>query len=292
MARRSKKNGNLLEAAVAIAAAVGFVSGLQWPGSGNQKLYTGAAGAFIGAVLVLILSFLLASKKRDRFYDPSDSRRDYLEPWLKEDVDQYPLWKERVERATQPSRDALDAAKWSLDLLRALEWHRVELLAQAYFQTLGIKAELTPFGPDGGVDINLYSEDSTTLRAFVQCKAQVSPVSVNQVRELYGVMSAQGVGEGIFITTGTFTSDARAFAQQKMDLIDGQEFVRKILDLSEERSAKLLRVATSGDFMTPTCPSCGIKMIDRISRRDGSHFWGCKNYPRCNQVLNRTHGLK
>src|SRR4051794_34899895 len=102
MARRSRKKSDWLDAAVGIAAAVGFVSGLQWPGSGNQKLYTGAAGAFIGAVLVLALSFWLTRLKRNPFhpgrFEPGSFADD---PWPKDAGDQYPMWKEASERGAQ-----------------------------------------------------------------------------------------------------------------------------------------------------------------------------------------------
>ena len=48
---------------------------------------------------------------------------------------------------------------------------------------------------------------------------------------------------------------------------------------------QLLKLATQGDFLTPTCPSCGIKMVPRKSTQVGREFWGCTNYPRCKQTF-------
>src|SRR5579859_1160081 len=202
MARRSKKRGDWLEAACAAGAAVGFFTGLQWPGKAQEKLYAAVAGAFLGAVLVLALSLWLTRPKKLPFYESSFDRSVEpgswaKDPWPKDEVDQYPMWREASERAAQNSARKPETSKWTIELLRALEWHRIELLAKAYFESLGIKAELTPFGPDGGVDIKLYSNDSAKPRAFVQCKAQAFAINVKAVRELYGVMSAQGVSEGI-----------------------------------------------------------------------------------------------
>jgi restriction system protein len=43
------------------------------------------------------------------------------------------------------------------------------------------------------------------------------------VRELYGVMAAEGVAGGYVVTSGTFTKDARQFAAgRNVELIDGQ----------------------------------------------------------------------
>jgi restriction system protein len=41
----------------------------------------------------------------------------------------------------------------------------------------------------------------------------------------------------------------------------------------------LMKLATTGDFTTPTCPSCGIKMVRRKSKEDGEESWGGLNYP-------------
>ena len=47
----------------------------------------------------------------------------------------------------------------------------------------------------------------------------------------------------------------------------------------------LLAVCTSGDYTTPTCPSCGIKLVERII--GGKAAWGCRNYPRCRSKIFR-----
>jgi hypothetical protein len=285
MARRSKKKGDWLEAACAIGAAAGFVTGLQWPGKGLEKLYAGAAGAFIGAVLVLALSLWLSRLKKnpfrgssvDRSVEPGSWAND---PWPTDAVDQYPMWKETWQRIIGTSQSTgLDTTQWSLELLRALEWHRFEQLGRHYFEALGFRTELTPFGPDGGVDINLYAGNATTPSLIAQCKAWNSEqVGVTPVRELAGVMLSQKVTEAVFLTSSTFTEDAKSFARTvNVHLIDGADFVAKLTSLLPDTSQHLLRFATHGDFRTPTCPSCGIKM--HIPK--DMNFWGCANYPRC-----------
>ncbi|HMT84388.1 MAG TPA: topoisomerase DNA-binding C4 zinc finger domain-containing protein, partial [Ottowia sp.] len=42
-----------------------------------------------------------------------------------------------------------------------------------------------------------------------------------------------------------------------------------------------LAVAFEGEYWRPTCPSCGVKLMDRKPRSGGQRFWGCANYPRC-----------
>jgi restriction system protein len=177
--------------------------------------------------------------------------------------------------------------RWSLELLKCLEWRRFEEICAAYFETLGFVAKATRFGADGGVDIELFAAGARSPSIIVQCKAwNTYTVGVKPVRELLGVMAARRISEGIFVTSGQFTKEARDFARgQNIQLFDGEELISKIQSLAPGKSAALLSAATKGDFLTPTCPSCGTKMTERTNSRDGTGFWGCVNYPRCRQTF-------
>ena len=123
---------------------------------------------------------------------------------------------------------------------------------------------------------------------IVQCKAWNSyRIGIKHMRELLGVMTDQKVSEGVFVTSGTFTFEARAFAaRNNIVLFDGADFIRKITStLTEDKSQALLATATAGDYLTPTCPSCAVKMVARKNPDDGDKFWGCRNYPRCRQTF-------
>lgn len=180
---------------------------------------------------------------------------------------------------------------WSLGLLRALEWKRFEDLTAAYFGEVGFITKTTGLGADGGVDVKLYRPEEMKPETLVQCKAWApcQPVGVKAIRELYGVMAADGVARGVFITTSTFTDEALAFARGKaLDLIAGEKFLDRILALSAEAQARLLARATEGDYTTPSCPRCGTKMVLRTAakgRNTGDRFWGCRRYPRCREKL-------
>jgi hypothetical protein len=186
-----------------------------------------------------------------------------------------------------PRSPPIDTSRWSLELLRALEWKRFEMLCAAYFEALGFKAHVARAGADGGVDVLLYKDDAPKPGIIVQCKAwNTYKVGVKPIRELYGVMARDGVAEGIFVTTGQFTAEARAFPKgNEMHLWDGKDLLSKIKELPSDTKVALLRTATQGDFTTPTCPSCGIKMVPRVSKSDRETFWGCRNYPRCRQTF-------
>jgi hypothetical protein len=181
--------------------------------------------------------------------------------------------------------DQLPFQKWTLDALRALEWKRFELLCARYYEMLGLTAETVYCGPDQGIDIKLSQPGSSTPSAIVQCKAWTTgPVGVASVRELLGVMASEKIEHGVFLTTSTFTNAARLFAASNpLHLVAGIDFVAKLRKLSPVGQNALLEFAFSGDYATPTCASCGIKMVPKQGTK--GKFFGCVNYPRCQSSL-------
>lgn len=192
---------------------------------------------------------------------------------------------EASSRRSHSKQPEPETAEWSLDLLKRIEWKRFEELCAAYFRELGLRAETIRCGADGGVDAKLFRGDAPDTESIIQCKAwNARPVGVKPVRELFGVMAHQKVRRGIFLTTSTYTKEAQEFATENpIFLVNGEKFFGMIGKLPEEARQRLLSVATSGDYLTPTCPSCGIKMVKRNGPKN--NFWGCLNYPRCKQTF-------
>jgi restriction system protein len=185
-----------------------------------------------------------------------------------------------IQPLTQPGKTGEPFEAWTLDALRALEWKRFELLCAKYYEAVGFKSETIRCGADGSIDAKLFKIDPNKPLAVVQCKSwNAQQVGVKEVRELLGVMAHEKVGRGVFITTSTYTKDALGFAADNpIQLLDGEGFVKKICDLPRASQDALLKFAFEGDYKTPTCASCGIKMAKRESKRGA--FWGCLNYPR------------
>uniref|UniRef100_A0A8W7PJQ2 Restriction endonuclease type IV Mrr domain-containing protein n=1 Tax=Anopheles coluzzii TaxID=1518534 RepID=A0A8W7PJQ2_ANOCL len=99
-----------------------------------------------------------------------------------------------IAKPTVPSKPQA----WSLALIHSLEWKRFEDVCQQFYQLHGIKSETTPLGPDGGIDIRLYQDDSGTATSIVQCKAWGERyVGVKPVRELLGVMTHEKISQSI-----------------------------------------------------------------------------------------------
>jgi len=171
----------------------------------------------------------------------------------------------RSQRSIDASvRAKFDTRKWSPELLKHLEWRRFEELCAAYVEAEGGRAS-----------------------RLMHCKPwDAYRVGIKPLRELYGAMAAAKTAEGLLITAGRFTHEARTFAaSHHIELIDGPGLVARLSNLAPEKSAALLKLATHGDFLTPTCPACGIKMASRRSTQGGRQYWGCTNYPRCKHTF-------
>lgn len=88
---------------------------------------------------------------------------------------------------------------------------------------------VAPKGKDGGVDIVAYRDPLGTQspRIQVQIKHREAPASVQEVRQLMGLLQKEG-DVGIFISTGGFSPDARGAARSShvhVELIDLNRFV-------------------------------------------------------------------
>lgn len=174
---------------------------------------------------------------------------------------------------------------WSIDVIHDIEWKRFEDLCQKFYETSGIRSETTALGPDGGIDILLYQDDTGKPTAIVQCRALGEHlVGVRPIRELLGVMTHEKIGKAFFMTSGHFANDAKMLASSnRITLIDGDMLLIMIRRLPAAAQKGLLEFATEGDYMTPTCPSCGIKMKHAAGKSGNPDFWACHNYPRCRQ---------
>lgn len=191
------------------------------------------------------------------------------------------LGRQRRKKLVAEVSGSLDGAA-----LRSMSWRDFERLVGEAFRLRGYSViETGGGGADGGVDLRLRRGSETYL---VQCKQwKAYMVSVKVVRELYGVMAAQGATGGFVVCSGVFTPEARAFVQgRNIELIDGAELKRMIDGAQEARAAGDRRPRSGVDAASaqPSCPRCGSAMIKRMAKAGahaGREFWGCTAYPNC-----------
>ena len=175
--------------------------------------------------------------------------------------------------------------------LDGMSWREFELLVGEAFRLQGYKVlELGGAGPDGGVDLVLMRGKE---KFIVQCKQwKAFRVGVAVVRELYGVMAANGAAGGFVVTSGRFTDEAVAFANgRNVKLVDGSRLfgllqqARSALPAKPHQAAATPQAtAPATDAAPPACPSCGAAMVQRTAKRGahaGAAFWGCPSYPVC-----------
>ncbi len=102
--------------------------------------------------------------------------------------------------------------------------------------TMGYKTRVSPAGPDGGIDIVAHKDELGFEPPIikVQCKATEGSIGDPVVSSLYGKVDK---GEfGLFVTLGSFTPAAIAFARSKpnLRLIDGEELAALIFEHYEQ----------------------------------------------------------
>lgn len=180
-----------------------------------------------------------------------------------------------------PSKSKIDDLRprqlaWGPAVFKDIEWRRFESVCEALFAQAGFTTKSQSHGPDGGVDIWLYSRHAEGAVAVVQCKHWQSQVGVKELREFFGVMASNKLKRGTFATSSTFTDDARKFAKDNgINALDCTALLSQIATRTTDQQRHLLDVAYEGEYWRPTCASCGVKLLDR------KKFWGCTNYPRC-----------
>ncbi|NUO86571.1 MAG: hypothetical protein HOQ37_10770, partial [Cupriavidus sp.] len=124
--------------------------------------------------------------------------------------------------------------------------------------------------------------------AVVQCKAWHKPVKVEQVRALAGVMHEHKGRRGVFWSLSGYVGRPVQESAERagIQLLDGAAIIERIRALDQYKQATLQAQAFKGDYRTPTCAACGVKLVVREGM--GAPFWGCSSYPRCKVTLARS----
>jgi restriction system protein len=183
------------------------------------------------------------------------------------------------------------------DALDGMSWREFEMLVGEAFRLQGFGVcETGGGGADGGVDLVL---SKGTEKFLVQCKQwKAYKVGVDVVRELYGVMAAKGATGGFVVTSGSFSDDAKAFADgRNVKLVDGHRLfglikqARQSLSSPVDTADRLHPVTPSSPpdvaASTAVCPMCGSGMVKRTAKKGanaGGQFWGCSRYPTCRGI--------
>ncbi len=181
----------------------------------------------------------------------------------------------------------------ALEDVKGLSWQEFEQFIADLFRRQGFRVDEVGGQNDGGVDLRLRAPNGDTH--LVQCKLyRTWTVGVPKVREFYGAMAAFKTRcEGIFVTCGRFTQEALDFAAGKpIRLIDGDELLRMMQSVNQVMPVIDTHLSLPNPTASePVCPRCNVPMIRRTAKtgaRAGQPFYGCRNFPRCREIVNVT----
>lgn len=113
-----------------------------------------------------------------------------------------------------------------LETLRGVNPAAFERLSQRLLREAGfIKVEVRGKTGDGGIDgVGVLRVNLVSFQIYFQCKRWKGSVGSKEIRDFRGALQGRA-DKGLFITTGTFTSQASEEATRDgaiaIDLIDG-----------------------------------------------------------------------
>ncbi|HEY8600934.1 MAG TPA: restriction endonuclease [Thermomicrobiales bacterium] len=124
-----------------------------------------------------------------------------------------------------------------LDVLQQIPPSSFEKLCQRVLRESGFtRVQVTGKSGDGGIDgIGVLRIALLSFHVFFQCKRYKGSVGASAIRDFRGAMVGR-TDKGLFITTGSFTPDAKREATRDgapvLDLIDGEALCTILKDLS------------------------------------------------------------
>lgn len=174
-------------------------------------------------------------------------------------------------------------------LLRRLEWRRFEMVCAAYLRALDYEVLQVGFGARHPVNLEVFIPGRAGLVSVVRCVARDRPADIDVVRRLLAAMRRRGVGEAMVFSVCGFTRRAARFAvRHRIAVVGGETLCERVRGLDAARRQSVIDTAVGGDYTTPTCPACGIKLVLRRKARRApgrGEFWGCINFPRCRVAI-------
>lgn len=163
---------------------------------------------------------------------------------------------DRVEREKSKSsladkdQDGVPDEDWRdrlLGVLRSISPDAFERLAMRILRESGFtKVTVTGRSGDGGIDgIGILQLNLISFPVLFQCKRYQGSVRPSEVRDFRGAMMGRS-DKGLFITTGSFTSDAQKEATRDgappIELIDGPQLYELLKKLGLGVKVRLVEV--------------------------------------------------
>src|SRR3954471_21625062 len=140
MRRLSHPAVRRFEIVLVVVCAAGLPLALWWPRTLQGKFYATLSLPIVALAIALFATWM--RKRRDTTDLPLRSLD--LETWA----------------AASERNAAIDTSRWSVELLKRVEWRRFESLLAAYFEALEFRVE--PVRPTAPFSMKLYSGKETS----------------------------------------------------------------------------------------------------------------------------------
>lgn len=165
------------------------------------------------------------------------------------------------------------------ELLPHLEWQRFALLVRRFYEASRALVTLREIGANGEVTLIVVPEGNQPPFAAWCLPWGGLQVNASALREFRGTMALLNQDEGRVLTMGDFKPDAIAYGvANHIVAISGAGLCDRFALLAAANRAAILAEVTAGDFTTPTCPHCDVKLVRTAPT---ARFWSCVNAPRC-----------
>jgi restriction system protein len=152
---------------------------------------------------------------------------------------------EKVQEGQEPQEEEDLWQDILIEELLKIEPSAFERLCQRILRESGfVQVEVTGKTGDGGIDGKGILKINGLISFYVtfQCKRYRGSVSSKEIRDFRGAMIGRSE-KGLFMTTGTFTKDAKEEAVRdgtpRIDLIDGEQLAEKLKELKLGIEVKL-----------------------------------------------------
>jgi hypothetical protein len=270
---RRKREDAIFEASVSLIALIGL--GMVFVPPFRQLIVVlGFITIMLLVVAVVVILVIRQFKKRPPAPSPPPLTGYYTSP-------HQPRTNNPIIEYAPPVPEPVDLLKQ----LRALDWFQFEKLVELTYQKLGYS--VTRRGganPDGGIDLVI---ERGGLKKAVQCKQWKSwNVGVKPVREFLGALTDSGIPNGIFVTVGSYTADAKTLAEKHgIEMLNETLLVQMLESVNASHDPEVLALLQDPRKF---CPKCEREMVLRTAKkglRAGNQFWGCSSYPECEGKL-------
>ena len=115
------------------------------------------------------------------------------------------------------------------------------LVRMGYGGSFENSAQVTQYTNDNGIDGIIYEDKLGLDKIYIQAKRWENQVGRPKIQEFAGELSGQNANKGVFITTSSFSKEAREFVKiitQKIVLIDGSELAKYMIEYNVGVSTK------------------------------------------------------